>query len=114
MAPDDALVRILEHLDAISAAILGRLAGYLRGRERVRQRVFGAADRRDAHADRDFERTLARRAARWPRPLARISLGYRWRPPPCSMFGISAASRSPEMRADSAPRATPSPCTRRR
>ena len=58
VAPDDALIGILEHFDAIAAAILGRLAGDLRGRQCVRQRVVGAADRRDAETHGHFEGAL--------------------------------------------------------
>ena len=59
VAPDDALIGILEYLDAIAAAVLGRFAGDLRGRQRVRQRIVRAADRRDAEADRHLEGALA-------------------------------------------------------
>jgi type III secretion system FlhB-like substrate exporter len=59
VAPDDALVGILEHLDAVAAAVLGCLAGDLRRGQRVRERIVGAADRRDTEANGHFERALS-------------------------------------------------------
>ena len=59
VAADDALVGILEHLDAIAAAVLGGLAGDLGGRKRMRERMVGDADGSHADADAHLEGSLA-------------------------------------------------------
>ena len=84
--PDDALIRILEHFDAVAAAVLGRLAGDLRRRQGMRERIVRAADRRDAETDGHLERALSRRAARWRR-LPRESSPRRSPLRPCWNWG---------------------------
>ena len=52
-AAHDADVALLVHLDAVTAAVLGGLAGGLGRRQHVRQLVRGAIEQGDADADRD-------------------------------------------------------------
>ena len=106
VAAHDALVACLVQLDAVAAAVLGRLAGGLGHRERVGELHTRVGERRDPDADRGLERRC-----RWSRqglrPLSRRGAGAqrlrRSASRPSEPPGNSSANRSPELRAASAP-----------
>ena len=113
VAAHDALVAVLVGLDAVAAAILGRLAGDLRRSERMGQRMLALDDARDAEAGRDLDRPAAgdeaelRRGRRgdsrqWsaqhrPRRRRRRSRSdpRRSAPPACAASGCDGSPRRP-------------------
>ena len=73
VAPHDALVAVGVDLDAIAAAVLGRLAGDLGRGQRVRQRMLALGDDGDAEARRDIHRSAARaRSSSFSKPTAQV------------------------------------------